>query len=87
MRFFSLLDFRYYILAIFLGLITVLVLYLSFKRTSSEAEDDRSDMIEFPERLSSAGHPIPPIVLFVYIGFVLWAIIYVIFFGILGKPI
>ena len=87
MRFFSLLDFRYYILAIFLGLITVLVLYLSFKRTSSEAEDDRSDMIEFPEGLSSAGHPIPPILLFVYIGFVLWAIIYVIFFGILGKPI
>ena len=87
MRFFSLLDFRYYVLAIFLGLITVLVLYLSFKRTPSEAEDDRSDLVEFPEGLGSAKHPIPPILLFVYIGFVIWAIIYVIFFGILGKPI
>lgn len=87
MRFFSLLDFRYYVLAIFLGLITALVLYLSFRRTSEEGEDERSDLIEFPEGLSSARHPIPPILLFTYIGFVIWAIIYVIFFGILGKPI
>jgi hypothetical protein len=87
LRFFSLLDFRYYVLAIFLGLITALVLYLSFSRTSEEGEDERSDLIEFPEGLSSARHPIPPILLFVYIGFVIWAIIYVIFFGILGKPI
>ncbi len=87
MRFFSLLDFRYYVLAIFLGVIAALVLYVSFKRTSSEAEDDRSDLIEFPEGLSSAKHPIPPILFFVYVGVVIWAIIYVIFFGILGKPI
>jgi hypothetical protein len=87
LRFFSLLDFRYYVLAIFLGLITVLVLYLSFGRTPSEEEDDRSDLIEFPDGLSSAKHPIPPILLFVYIGFVIWAIIYVIFLGILGEPI
>ena len=87
MRFFSLLDFRYYVLAIFLGLITALVLYLSFRRTSEEGEDERSDLIEFPEGLSSAKHSIPSILLFVYLGFVIWAIIYVIFFGILGKPI
>jgi len=87
LRFFSLLDFRYYVLAICLGLTTVLVLYLSFRRTSEEGKDDRSDLIEFPEGLSSARHPIPSILLFVYIGFVIWAIIYVIFFGILGKPI
>jgi len=87
LRFFSLLDFRYYVLAIFLGLITALVLYLSFRRTSEEGEDERSDLIEFPEGLSSAKHSIPSILLFVYLGFVIWAIIYVIFFGILGKPI
>jgi len=87
LRFFALLDFRYYVLAVFLGLITVLIIYISFKRTPAEEEEDRGDFMELPEEPSVAQHPIPPILLFIYIGVVIWSILYVIFWGILGEPI
>ena len=31
--------------------------------------------------------PVPAILAFLYIGFIVWAVLYVIFFGILGGPI
>ena len=86
MRFFSLFDFRYFILALFLGIISVLVIYLSFGRKEGEAEKG-VEHPQFAGGLQEAGNRIPTILLFVYIGFLVWAIIYAIFIGIRGGAI
>ena len=86
MRFFSLFDFQYFVLALFLGLISVLIIYLSFGSEEDETKESVED-IQLPEGLKEAGNRIPMILLFVYIGFLAWAIIYAIFIGIRGGAI
>jgi fucose permease len=86
MRFFSLFDFQYFILALFLGLISVLIIYLSFGKGEGRAEED-IEHPQFPEVLQEERKRIPTILLFVYLGFLVWAIIYVVFIGIRGGAI
>jgi hypothetical protein len=66
MRIFTLVDFHHLVLALFLGAVAALLIYLGFR--------DRS-------------RPIPAVLLFVYAGFAVWTILYVVFFGFLGGPI
>ena len=66
MRVFGILDMQHVVLALFLGAVAALVVYLAFR--------DRS-------------RPVPAVMVFVYVGFAVWAVLYVIFFGILGGPI
>ena len=91
MRLFSLLDFQYFILAFFLGLISVLLVYLGFKGWVSQekgaVEEEGEGRIEYPEGLREAKHPIPPLLLFVYIGVAVWAVAYAILIGIFGGGI
>jgi fucose permease len=86
MRFFSLFDFQYFILALFLGFISVLIIYFSFGREEGEAEKG-IEHLQLPEGLQKTKNRIPTILLFVYIGFLVWAILYVIFIGIRGGAI
>jgi len=90
MRFFDVLDFQYLILTVFLGAVSLLLIYLGFRSYSfswkerpKSAEEDH----EYPGELRIGNHPIPPLLLFVFIGFGVWFFIYVIFYGILGEPI
>jgi hypothetical protein len=66
MRIFSLIDFRHLELALFLGVVAALAIYLGFR--------DRS-------------RPVPAVMIFVYAGFAVWAVLYLVFFGIMGGPI
>jgi hypothetical protein len=66
MRIFTLLDFQHLVLALFLGSIAALLVYLGFRHHS---------------------RPVPAVLVFLYIGFAVWAICYVIIFGIFGGPI
>ncbi len=90
MRFFSILDYQHEILAVFLGLVTALLIYLAFRsyyftRKPQEEESDRA--LEFPDEIHGVNHPVPPFLLFLILGFVVWFLIYVIFFGIRGGPV
>jgi len=87
MRFYSLLDFQYAVLAFFLGLIAALLLYLGFKGTKREMEEEETETIQYLEGLSSTKHSIPPLLIFLYIGFAVWAVIYVIFVAIRAENI
>ncbi len=89
MRFFDVLDFQYLILTVFLGIVSLLLIYLSLRSYSfswKERPKSGEDEHEYPGGLRIGTHPIPPLLLFVFIGFGVWLFIYVIFYGILGGP-
>ena len=94
MRLFSLIDFHHFILALFLGMAAALVIYLAFRygpETRRRGEHDN------PAREGSYGentdvpgaehNPAPPVLIFLFLGFVVWLICYVVFFAIRGGPV
>ncbi len=83
MRLFSLLDFQYFVLALFLGLISVLLIYLAFREVQREMEEPTAHT-EYPEGIKVTRHPTPTLLILIYVGFVVWALVYTIFIGIFG---
>jgi hypothetical protein len=85
MRYFALLDFQYFVLAVFIGIAVLLLLYVSFgqvySRRSKEAEAEK-----YPEGLRIEKNPIPPILIFIYVAFFIWAFAYLIIIGFKGNP-
>ena len=88
MRLFALLDVQHLILGIFLGAIGAILVYLGF-RSATYARTRKQEEREsgYPDGLEIENHPVPPLLLFLFLGFVAWFIFYVIFFGVLGEPI
>ncbi len=87
MRFFDVQDFQYLVLAIFLGLISVFVVYLAFggfRIRREKAEKESAE--EYPGGLRSGDNPIPPFLIFLYLAVFLWIIFYVFLFGLRGGP-
>ena len=92
MRFFAVQDFQHEILAIFLGLVCALLIYLAVRsyRYSQERKDAKgAGEEEFYESIGVRikNHPVPPFLLFLIFGFIIWFFFYVIIFGIKGGPI
>ncbi|NIO03379.1 MAG: hypothetical protein GTN74_01860 [Proteobacteria bacterium] len=87
MRYFTLLDFQYVVLLVFLGLSGLIVIYLAFSGYGHErGRRKRPDETEdYPEGIQVERNRIPPILIFVYIAFILWAVGYVIVIGLRGK--
>ena len=88
MRLFTLLDMQHLILGIFLGAICAILIYLGFRsvrytRTNKHAERETG----YPDGLEIENHPVPPLLLFLFLGFVVWFIFYVIFFGLGRGPL
>jgi hypothetical protein len=85
MRYFTLVDFQYVVLAVFIGIVLLLLVYISFggfyKSRRKEAEAER-----YPEELQIEKNPIPPILVFIYVAFIFWVISYVVIIGIKGNP-
>jgi len=91
MRFFNVLDFQYLILALFFGIISVFLIYLGFlsyrfSQKRKGEEESAEENHEFPGGLRIQNHPIPPFLIFICLGFALWAIAYVILIGLRGEP-
>ncbi len=89
MRFFAVLDFQHEILAIFLGLVSALLIYLALQsfRYSREKKEKKEE--EFFESIGVRikNHPVPPFLLLLIFGFIVWFFFYVIIFGVKGGPI
>ena len=89
MRFFFLEDYQHWLLAVFLGLVLAILIYLAFRsygyaraRAGGRAEEAHV----YPDGLKGKNSSTPPFIIFLYFGFVVWAIFYVIYIGIRGGP-
>ena len=84
MRFFDILDTQHLVLGIFFGLIAALLVYMGFGWPySSTGKEDAGDIGSHPPK----SRPIPTALLFLFIGFAVWLVCYVIFRGIEGGPL
>jgi hypothetical protein len=85
MRFFTVMDFQHLALALFLGLAAALAIYLSFRygvnRWSGRKEESCE---EDADEASTGRNPTPPVLLFVYAGFLLWLIFYILLYAVNG---
>ncbi len=90
MRFFFLQDYQHWLLAVFLGLVLAILVYLAFRSYgySRERDDGKAkEKFHYPDGIEGRNFPTPPFMLFLYFGFVIWMIFYVIFIGILHGPL
>jgi hypothetical protein len=87
MQFFPLVDFQHWILAVFLGLILLILVYLAFgshdRRTESAAENDEREILFGEEPVKKAT---PPLLIVVFLGAILFALGYFILIGVQGPP-
>jgi hypothetical protein len=87
MQFFPLVAFQHWILGIFLGFILLVIVYLAFgshgRRRESVAEKEDREIL-FGEEPGEKG--LPPALIVVFLGAVLFALGYVVLIGIQGPP-
>jgi len=88
MRFFPLFDFQLVVLLSFLGLIALLVLYIALTGLAlpPRVRKGHPEPEQFPDGIQASRGPVPLILIFVYVGFLVWALIYVIIMGIRSEP-
>jgi len=86
MRYFILLDFQHMVLAFFLGLLAVLFVYVSWRGyPSREGEEPLHEKLA--SGYGSSSHSVPPLLVLVYVGAILWLLAYVLVRGIYGGAI
>ena len=89
MRFFFLQDYQHWLLSVFLGLVLAVLIYLGLRSYwySSQRSGGKTERVYYPDGIVGKHFPTTPLILFLYLGFAAWAIIYVIYIGIIGGPI
>jgi succinate dehydrogenase/fumarate reductase cytochrome b subunit len=87
-RYFALYDFQNVMLLSFLGLVVLILLYIAFNNlvASTGYAKRKEELEEFPEGIQTGKKPIPLILIFVYAGFIVWAMAYAVVIGIRGGP-
>lgn len=87
MRFFSVLDYQYAVLILFLGLIFFFLVYIAFGGYVLPARRERSGKDEeYPGGIRVGSGPLPLLLFFIYLAFFVWALGYAVVIGIRGKP-
>ena len=90
MRFFPLLDFQHWVLAFFLGLTALILVYLAFGSYQRQRAAGKKSLAEPQSMGEVAGdqgdehNPVPPFLKVVYAGIVIAALGYMIVVGIRG---
>jgi hypothetical protein len=85
MRYFDLLDFQYLVLALFIGIAVTILIYVAFG-WSAQSLKRKEAPEDLTEGLRIEKNPVPPILIFVYAAFFIWAVVYLIVEGIKGGP-
>jgi hypothetical protein len=87
MQFFSLVAFQHWVLAIFMGFVALLLIYLSLgshhRRLEEEREPEERDIFFGPEHEKN---PMPPVLIIVFLGVIVFALGYFVLIGIIGPP-
>ena len=87
MRYFVLLDFQHWVLALGLGLLAVILIYVGWRFYPGPEKGEEAAGERLQNDHIQGSHPIAPILIFIYIGAMLWALGYVIVEGIMGGAI
>jgi hypothetical protein len=76
------------VLLFFLGLAALALICVAFSGYGSrrEREEDSEEPEEYPEGIQVGKGPIPSLMVFVYVAFIIWAVGYVLVIGILKGP-
>jgi Na+/H+ antiporter NhaC len=88
MRFFFLQDFQHWLLALFLGLVLAILVYLgltAYADSKARAGQKAEEEFTYPDGIRAKNFPTPVFILFLYIGILIWAILYVVFVGMRGP--
>jgi hypothetical protein len=88
MRFFTMLDFQTIVLSLFLSLVVTILLYIAFGSAAATRNKKKQEgtLEEYPDGLQIAENPMPPLVTFILVAFVLWAVVYLVVVGLRGGP-
>jgi hypothetical protein len=88
MRFFPVFDFQMVVLLTFLGLSACILLYVAFggSRSSGGQQKEDEEVENYPGGIRAGKNPLPPILIFVYVAFIVWTVIYVVLIGMKGGP-
>ena len=88
MQFFPLIDLQHWALAIFLGLVSLILVYLAFGSHPSREEGVERERAErdilFGEETEK--NRIAPILIFIYVGVIAFAVAYLVLIGLKGGP-
>ena len=93
MPYFPITTFQEMILAFFLGLGTFVLLYLAWgsyprdRREGMEKEPEKKETLEPVDVPQTADNPVPPFLLFIYVGLTVWILTYLIIIGLRVKAI
>ena len=94
MRYFALLDLQHMVLALFLGLGLVILLYaawMGYRDREPDEPAERPGETREDEDAEPGGehedNPVSPMLILLYVGVVTWMVAYVIVVGIRGGPI
>ncbi len=86
MRYFPLVDFQYTVLSVLIGIIVLILLCLAFgsHMLTRRRRRDEEELEDYPDGIQASKNPVPPLLIFVYVAFLVWAVSYVIVIGIRG---
>ncbi len=90
MRYFFLFDYQDWLLAVFMGLVLAILIYLAFRSfgyVRGRVGKGREETHHYAEGIEGSNFPPPPFVVFVILGWAVWMVFYVIFIGLVGGPI
>jgi len=91
MQYFPLLAFQHLVLAFFLGTGFVILLYIAFssyKQTREELSEEELDQLargELAEVHDPEGNRIAPVLIFIYLGALVWSVSYFVIVGVKGT--
>ncbi len=88
MRFFFLQDYQHWLLSVLLGIILAILVYLGFSAYSdsrARAGEELKEEFTYPDGIRGKNFRTPLFIVFLYLGFLIWAILYVIFIGLKGP--
>jgi hypothetical protein len=91
MQYFPLLAFQHLVLAFFLGAGFVILLYIalsSYKQTREELSEEQLDHLArgaLAEVHDPEGNRIAPVLIFIYLGVIVWSVSYFVVVGIKGT--
>ena len=91
MRFFALFNFQHVILYIFPTLIFIIIFGLALAKSCFKSTDSAQRLINvhgrYPDALEDKNAPFPFALTLIIIGTVIWAVLYILFTGLMGVKI
>ncbi len=87
MRLFFLQDYQHWLLAVGLGLILAVLVYMGFSayEDSSARAGGKTEEEFYPDGIRGKDSPVPSFIIFIFLAFAIWAIAYWIFVGLRGP--